>query len=277
MKQYIWSVMVVAVVGANASGNPFDVDRELQQIDQEESSLFLALDRVVETPTSKKPAVATPHPTQPHTKKKPALDPAQIEALQQEQAKARAEAQRLLKAEREAARKKREALAKQEAEAKKLAQAKAKRKEEAEAKAKREAAAKAKAQQEAQAKQEAEAKKQAEAKAEAKRKAEAEAKKLAQAKAKRKEEVEAKAKREAAAKAKAQQEVEAKPEAHAKEEPTTLPETTTPHAEAPDSLSKAQIEAQIKGAGQISLSDAEKAEEKAAADRAYEQAVKEVM
>jgi len=46
MKQYIWIAAIVAVTGANASENPFDLNTNLKKIDQSEKALLSDLSKI---------------------------------------------------------------------------------------------------------------------------------------------------------------------------------------------------------------------------------------
>jgi len=53
MKQYIWIAAIIAVVGANASENPFDLNKNLKKIDQAEKSLLSDLESIAQTQETK--------------------------------------------------------------------------------------------------------------------------------------------------------------------------------------------------------------------------------
>jgi hypothetical protein len=54
MKQYIWIAVIMAVTGANAAENPFDLTSNLKKIDQSEKMLLNDLAKIAETQVGKK-------------------------------------------------------------------------------------------------------------------------------------------------------------------------------------------------------------------------------
>jgi len=53
MKQYLWVAAVVAMVGANASENPFDLNANLKKIDQAEQQLLGDLEKIAKEKEAK--------------------------------------------------------------------------------------------------------------------------------------------------------------------------------------------------------------------------------